>query len=79
MMGLVSALGYWLWTNAGSWMLSGMYPHTLSGFVDCYWLALPYLKDTVFGALIWTVVLKAILGFLSTADVKNLRMSHSRS
>jgi|GEM_PF-6249495 len=40
---LVFSLGYWLWTNFGVWLTSGMYSYHLRDLVHCYTLALPFL------------------------------------
>ncbi len=47
-----SSLGFWLWTNFGVWLLEGMYPHTGAGFIDCYVMALPFLRNAMIGDLV---------------------------
>ncbi len=51
-----SSCAFWLWTNLGVWLLSGMYPHSLEGLLHCYLLALPFLKTTLFSSLLWGAV-----------------------
>ena len=53
-------LCYWLWTNLGVFWLSGYYPHTLSGFITCFYLALPFLGHSLLGNLIWAPMLFGI-------------------
>lgn len=53
----VLSIIYWLWTNFGVWLVSGMYTHTMSGFLTCYTTALPFLRNALFGDLIWVFVL----------------------
>src|SRR5579872_881628 len=53
----VSLLGsvlFYLITNFGVWQIGGLYPHTTAGFVQCYVLAIPFLKWTVLGDLIYS-------------------------
>lgn len=54
---VISTLFFWIWTNFGAWLLSGMYPRTISGFWTCYVMALPFLRNALIGSLIWFVVL----------------------
>lgn len=54
---LFSSLCFWFWTNFGSWLCSGMYPHSLDGFAQCYFLALPFLGSSLFAGIFWSSVL----------------------
>jgi hypothetical protein len=42
--GLMAALGFYFYTNFGVWLISGLYPHTLAGLMNCYLMGLPFLK-----------------------------------
>ena len=53
---LASSLGYWLWTNLGTFLFSGLYSHTISDFYTCYSVALPFLRNSLIGNLIWTII-----------------------
>lgn len=53
---LTGAIGYWLWTNVGCFLLSGLYPYTKQGFLMCYIAALPFLRNQILGDLIWMIV-----------------------
>ena len=44
-------------TNLAVWAFSGMYSLDLAGLIQCYTLALPFLKYTIAGDLFWTAVL----------------------
>jgi hypothetical protein len=54
---LTSSLLFFAASNFAVWAFSGMYAHDLSGFVQCYVLALPFLQNTVIGDLAWTAAL----------------------
>ncbi len=56
---LLGALAFFVLSNLGVWIASGMYPHTASGFVACYVSALPFLGGTLLGDVTWTVILSA--------------------
>ena len=52
--GVLAACFFFLYTNFGWWVLSGMYPHTLSGLVACYINGLPFFKTNLIGDIIFT-------------------------
>lgn len=60
---LGSSLGFWLWTNFGIWATNdhGLYSKTISGLLNCYVNALPFLANSIAGDLIWGSVI--FLGF----------------
>lgn len=51
------SVGFWLWSNLGTWFLSGMYQHTTNGLIACYIAALPFLRNAVFGDFVWMGVI----------------------
>lgn len=52
---------YWLWTNFGVWLLSGMYVHSVAGLLLCYVTALPFLRNALGGDLIWMITLFCLM------------------
>jgi hypothetical protein len=46
---VAAPFAFFLISNFGVWLGGGLYPHTLSGLVDCYTLALPFFRGTLFG------------------------------
>lgn len=50
---LGSSLGFWIWTNFGAWLTSGLYPISFEGLVACYGAALPFLRNSLLGDLAW--------------------------
>jgi len=51
------SLIFFVTTNFAVWTVSGLYPLTWRGLVQCYVAALPFLDKTVLGDLFWTAVL----------------------
>jgi hypothetical protein len=51
------SLNFFAATNFAVWAFSGMYSLDTAGLVQCYTLALPFLKYTVAGDLFWCAVL----------------------
>lgn len=50
---LTSTLGFWVWTNFGVWLTSGMYSANMVGLMDCYVAAIPFLQTSLIGMCIW--------------------------
>ncbi len=48
---------FWLWTNFGTWLLSGLYSMTWQGLIRCYIAALPFLRNGLVGSVFWMFVL----------------------
>ena len=38
---------FFVWTNLGVWLYSGMYEKTFSGLINCFFLALPFWKNSL--------------------------------
>lgn len=53
----VGSLIFWLWTNLGMWLFSGVYIHSLPGFIQCYAAALPFLRNGLIGDLLWGLLI----------------------
>jgi formate-dependent nitrite reductase membrane component NrfD len=57
----VSALGasviFFIVSNFGVWLTSGMYPPTFSGLMTCYTAGIPFFHNTILGDLVYTGVL----------------------
>lgn len=53
---LFSSLLFFLITNLGVWLAGSWYPKTLSGFINCYYMALPFFRNTIAGDLFYTGV-----------------------
>ncbi len=56
---VIATLFYWGWTNAGTFLLSGLYPHSWNGFIACYTLALPFLANSFAGSMLWCTIMSA--------------------
>lgn len=54
---IAASLLFFAITNFGVWLIDGMYPHTLAGLALCYTEALPFLRNTLGGDLLYTLVL----------------------
>ena len=54
---ICSTLGFWLWTNFGSWLLTPYYTKDFAGMFTCYFAAIPFLRNALLGDIIWAVVI----------------------
>lgn len=50
-----SALVFFVISNFGVWI--NWYPHTIHGFIDCYVKALPFLRNTMIGNVVFASLL----------------------
>jgi len=55
---LISALIFFFLSNFGVW-LSGSYGYSISGFLNCYLLALPFFGYTVLSTLLFSSIIEA--------------------
>jgi len=53
---LASAILFFVITNFGVWLVSGLYETTLSGLGRCFTLAIPFFRYTLLSTLIYTFV-----------------------
>lgn len=54
---LSATLLFFIISNAGVWYQGSLYPQTLSGLLSCYVAAIPFLKNSLFSDLFFTMVL----------------------
>jgi len=53
---LFASILFYLTTNFGVWLEGKLYPPTLNGLTRCYYMALPFFRNTIVGDLIYTGV-----------------------
>jgi hypothetical protein len=54
---LLSSIMFFLVTNFGMWMFSGIYPRTSAGLEACFVAAIPFFQNTVAGDLFYAALL----------------------
>ena len=70
--GLAAAVVFFVVTNVGVWLVSGMYPLTLSGLSECFVLAVPFFRNTLAGTLVYGLILFGAYEIIA-ARIKNAR------
>ena len=71
---LSSAVIFFVATNFGVWLMTGMYTYDLSGLVNCFVMAIPFFRSSLASTLIYTVVLYGIYEAVALR-VKNTRFA----
>ena len=61
---LGSSFGFWIWTNFGVWLTAPFYTKNLDGLIACYNMAIPFLRNAIFGDLIWSCLIFGIFYIL---------------
>lgn len=69
---LLASLGFWLWTNFGSWLLSGLYMHSWQGLLLCYTAALPFLHNALIGDAVWMLLIYGLLHYIRVLQRSNV-------
>jgi hypothetical protein len=59
-------------TNFAVWLWTGMYAHTIAGLIQCYWLAIPFFRNTLLSDLIYTGALFGLYQLATSAVAKKL-------
>jgi hypothetical protein len=54
---LIGSSIFFIVTNFAVWSFSGWYPHTIPGLLNCYYLALPFFRNTIAGDLLYSSIL----------------------
>jgi hypothetical protein len=54
---IASSVTFFVVSNFGTWALSGMYAHTISGLAACYVAAIPFFQNTLAGDLFYATLL----------------------
>ena len=72
---LYSSILFFVITNFGVWLVSGLYPLTAAGFKDCFVLAIPFFKTELFSTILYTVVFFGAYELIASR-VKNTRFAH---
>ena len=72
--GIFASCFFFIYTNFGWWVLSGMYSHNLSGLIACYINALPFFKTNLLGNLILVQLVFVVFFAVKLIYNANLQM-----
>lgn len=54
---VLGSVTFFVVTNLGMWLMSGLYPLTYAGFIACYTAAIPFFQNTLAGDLFYAALL----------------------
>lgn len=57
---LSCAVFFWLWTNVGCFLTMNEYSKNLSGLMQCFTLAIPFLEHQLIGNLLWFFLITGV-------------------
>jgi len=77
-LGILSVLFFYLWTNFGWWLVSGMYPMNFQGLIRCYIAALPFLRNQIGSVLIFAPSFSLIFFFILNKFTKKLIQAETK-
>ena len=72
--GLASAVLFFVVTNFGVWLVSGMYPLTMAGLAECFTLAIPFFRGTLLGTFVYGFVVFGVYEIIA-ARIKSTKLS----
>lgn len=74
---LIGSIMFFLLTNLAVWQFSGLYQTNLEGLVNCFYLALPFFRNTIAGDLFFTGIFFGAWQLAKTyLEVKNKNNLH---
>lgn len=71
-----SSLYFWIWTNLGVWLTSNLYHKTSIGLVSCYVAALPFLRNSLIGDMVWGLVIFGVYYLVVVIDPGLFKSHH---
>jgi len=72
---ILSAVLFFIISNFGVWLMSGMYVHNMSGLASCFVLAIPFFRNTLLSTLIYSAILFMAYEVIA-ARVKNTKLAY---
>lgn len=72
-MSIGSSVLFYIVSNFGVWIM-GWYPHTLQGLINCYIMALPFLRNFTLATLLYTAVFFVVYELIARS-VKDTKLS----
>ena len=71
--GLLSALWFYFFTNFGVWLIGGLYPTTLAGLIQSYYMGLPFLKLQAVSNLLLLTGAMTVLELTANLSIAKLK------
>lgn len=68
---LGSTVIFYIVSNFGVWVSSGMYSHTLAGLAECFYMAIPFMRATLLSDLVYSGILFGIAALVVTPYLRS--------
>ena len=69
---LLGSIIFFLVTNWAVWAFGTMYPHTASGLMQSYTMALPFFKNTLLGDIFYTGMLVGVMELIRSTSKRSV-------
>ena len=69
--GLVGSICFFIITNFGVWLVTGMYDQSIEGLLTCYVAAIPFFSNTILSTLFYLFLIK----FLEKSLFKKIKIA----
>ena len=73
--GFVGALIFYLISNFGVWLVGNLYSKDIDGLVECYYLAIPFFRNTLFSTIFYSYFGLFLMIFINRFNLKTEKMS----
>ena len=55
-MAILGSIWFYITTNFAVWLIWDYYPKSFEGLVNCYYLALPFFRNTIVSTILFTTL-----------------------
>ena len=69
--GFVGALIFYLISNFGVWLVGNLYSKDIDGLVECYYLAIPFFRNTLFSTIFYSYFGLFLMIFINRFNLKS--------
>lgn len=74
---LAGSLIFFITTNTAVWAFSGMYTHTPSGLIHCFYMALPFFKNSLIANFAYITVLVGMVKLFRIKTISQIMIHQS--
>ena len=69
--GFVGSLIFYLISNFGVWLVGNLYSKDIDGLVECYYLAIPFFRNTLFSTIFYSYFGLFLMIFINRFNLKS--------
>ena len=68
---LLSVFIFFIISNLGVWLVGDLYQFNLTGLINCYILALPFLGNTFVSTIVFSFIIEALIYYSENKNILN--------